>query len=76
MLQRYQLKKELDVPHISSFMELNAWGMMEELHVEDEHEESFHLQVLVKWDFIEYLGQKIDLLYKYIQENIPFISTS
>ena len=57
-------------------MEVNASGMIEELHVEDEHEESFDLQVSVKWDFIEYLGQNFDLLYKYIQENIPIIYTS
>ena len=31
----YQLQKELNVPHLSTFMEINALGMMEEIHVED-----------------------------------------
>ena len=75
-LQIYQLQKELDVPHLSSCMEGNAWGMMEELHFENEHEEIFDLQVLVKGDAIEYLGQTFELLQQYIQEDIPFKSTS
>ena len=50
--------------------------MMEKLHVEDEPEESFYLQVLVKGYSIEYLGQTLVLFNKYIQEDILFISAS
>ena len=72
----YQIQKDLGVPHLSSYMEGNTWGMMEELHAEDEHEESSNLQVLVKGDSIEDLGQTFELLQKYIREDIPFISRS
>ena len=36
--------------------------VMKEPHVEDKHEESFDLQVLVKGDAIKDLGQTFDLL--------------
>ena len=58
----YQLQKEMNVPHLSSCME-------------DGHEKDLDLQVLVKEDAIEYLGQTLVLLQKYIQEDIPFKST-
>ena len=51
-LQLYKLQKELYVPHLSSCMEGNASGIMEEIYVEDEHDESSDLQVLVKGDAI------------------------
>ena len=57
-------------------MEGNGSGMMEELHVEDKHEESSYLQVWVNGDVIEDLGQTFDLLHQYIQESIPFMSAS
>ena len=65
----------MDEPHLSSCMEGNALAMMEEFHVEDEHEESYDLQVLVKGDDMEYLVQTLIILHKYIQEDIPFRST-
>ena len=46
--------------------------MIEELHVEDEHEESFDLQVLVNENVVEDVGQTFVLLEKWIQEDMPF----
>ena len=57
-------------------MEGNALGMMEELHVEDGHEEISDLKVLVKGYAIEDLVQTFELLQQYIQEYIPFIYAS
>ena len=74
-LYMYKLQNDLNVPHLSSCMEGNLLGMVEELHVEDEHEESSALQVLVKGDDMEYLVQTLIVLHKYIQEDIPFRST-
>ena len=49
-LKIYQIQKELDVSHLSSCMQRNALGMMEELHAEDEHEESSYLHVLEEFE--------------------------
>ena len=46
--------------------------VMKEPHVEDKHEESSDLQVLLKGDAIEYLGQTFELLHQYIQEGLIF----
>ena len=62
--------------HLSCCMEGNVLGIMEESHVEDEHEKSSYLQVLVKEDTIEYMDQTLVSLQKYIQEDIPFRSAS
>ena len=45
---------------------------MEESHVDDEHEKSSDLQVLVKEDTIEYIDQTLVSLQNYIQQDIPF----
>ena len=42
-LQTYQLQKYLGVSHLSCFMEGNVLGIMEETHVEDNHEEGANL---------------------------------
>ena len=47
-LQICQLQKELKVSHLSCCMEGNVLGIMEEPHVEDNHEGGAYLQVLVK----------------------------
>ena len=47
-LQICQLQKDLNVSHLSCCMEGNVLGLIEELHVEDSHEEGTDLQVLVK----------------------------
>ena len=54
-LYTYKLKKDLNVPHLSFCMEGNVLDIMEEYHVDDEHEKSSDLQVLVKEDTIEYI---------------------
>ena len=55
-------------------MEGNVLGIVEEFPVEDGHEKSLDLQVLVKEDTIEYIDQPLVSLHKYPQEDIPFRS--
>ena len=43
--------------HLSCCMEGNVLGIMEEPHVEDNHEEGAYLQVFVKSHYEEYFGQ-------------------
>ena len=43
--------------------------------MEDGHEKSSDLQVLVKEDTIEYIDQSLVSLHKYPQEDIPFRSS-
>ena len=47
-----QIQKELKVSHLSCCMEGNVLGIMEEYLVEDGHEKSSDMQVLVKEDTI------------------------
>ena len=47
-LQICQLQKELKVSRLSCCMEGNILGIMEEPHVQDNHEGGAYLQVLVK----------------------------
>ena len=54
-------------------MERNVLGIMEESNVEDEHEKSSYLQVVVKEDTIEYIDHTLVSLQKYPQEDMPFI---
>ena len=58
-LQIFQLQKELKVSHFSCCMEGNVLGIMEEPHVEDNHEGGADLQVLVKIYEEENLGQAL-----------------
>ena len=71
-LQIYQLQKELKVSHLSFCMEGNVLGIMKESMMEDGHEKSSNLQVLVKEDTIEYTDQSLVSLQKYPQKDIPF----
>ena len=45
--------------HLSCCMEGNVLGIVEKFTVEDGHEESSNLQVLVKEDTIEYIDQTL-----------------
>ena len=58
-LQICQLQKELKVSHLSWCMEANVLGIMEKPHVEENHEEGADLQVLVKSNEEEKIGQAL-----------------
>ena len=61
---------------LSCCMEVNVLGLMEEPHVEENHEEGAYFQLLVEGYAIEDIGQTSNLLQQYIQEDIPFIYAS
>ena len=50
--------------HLSCCMEGNVLGIVEEFSVEDGHEKSLDLQVLVEEDTIEYIDQSLVSLHK------------
>ena len=54
-LQNYQIQKELRMSHLSCCMEGDVLGIVEEFLVENGHEKSSDLEVLVKEDTIEYI---------------------
>ena len=60
--------------NLSCCMEGNVLGIVEEFPVEDGHEKSSYMQVLVKEDTIEYIDQSLVSLHKYPQDDIPFRS--
>ena len=67
-LQICQLQRELKVSPLSCCMEGNVLGLMEEPHVEENHEEGADLQVFVKSHDEEYFGQAHVSIQNVIEE--------